>query len=99
MREAYKLELTGNTELLQTARAALEHEYIKGVNSDKVEELSKACQSGLQAWMTQIGELEDNVEECELCHLGSSRVVVVVVAIVVVLAVVVVALVIAVLKF
>jgi hypothetical protein len=49
--------------------------------------------------MTQIGELEDNVEECELCHLGSSRVVVVVVAIVVVLAVVVVALVIAVLKF
>ena len=49
MREAYKLELTGNTELLQTARAALEHEYIKGVNSDKVEELSKACQSGLQA--------------------------------------------------
>ena len=40
MREAYKLELTGNTELLQTARAALENEYIKGVNSDKIEGVS-----------------------------------------------------------
>ena len=47
MREAYKLELTGNTELLQTARAALENEYIKGVNSDKIEELNNACQSCL----------------------------------------------------
>ncbi len=42
MREAYKLELTGNTELLQTARAALEHEYIKGVNSDTIDALKKA---------------------------------------------------------
>ncbi len=49
MREAYQLELTGNTDLLQTARAALENEYIKGDNSssDILGELNKACQSCL----------------------------------------------------